>query len=280
MVPQDISQSDDGLIACLERRGWKTDRISEIQASIAEKMTPDLFTGKMEKLTGGEVMFQEEIDKCLEQMKKEHGRSKGSSQPGLFLAGEKLTCVETQKVPGDRSKTGFVVRCKRYEPTEGAACVEETAPVPVEGFSGEKMSCISWQKTDRGWRCEEFMPTCRPGKETLSLTNASMDQIRDVIWKADGLGEKYTFEDRASGGRHYKKSVRTWEKAGNQRIYVPSSAYGEAGYIVIKGSGPPDAQEYKGLRLAPERNRPQEKPNIQQLKEFVDDLELGLTRLK
>jgi len=55
----------DPLDDCLKRRGWDIPKVRKYQQNISAKMTPDMF-GKIEKLTGAEVMLQEQIQKCLE----------------------------------------------------------------------------------------------------------------------------------------------------------------------------------------------------------------------
>ena len=55
----------DPLDICLERKGWDIPKVRKYQQRISAKMTPDMF-GKIEKLTGAEIMLQEQIQKCLE----------------------------------------------------------------------------------------------------------------------------------------------------------------------------------------------------------------------
>lgn len=64
--PEDVATSDDPVIACMERQGWRMPRIEELKASISEKMTPDLFTGKIQKLTSAEKEYQRIVGECLE----------------------------------------------------------------------------------------------------------------------------------------------------------------------------------------------------------------------
>lgn len=66
---EDTATSEEPLEACLERKGWDLRKVKKYQESIADKMTPDMF-GKMQKLTGTEVMLQENIQKCLERLRK------------------------------------------------------------------------------------------------------------------------------------------------------------------------------------------------------------------
>ena len=50
----------------LERKGWDLSRVHELQNSISEKMTLDMFTGTTEPLDAGEVELQTNIDAFLE----------------------------------------------------------------------------------------------------------------------------------------------------------------------------------------------------------------------
>jgi len=85
--PIDVATSDDPIVQCLERQGWKPKRILDLQASISEKMTPDLFTGKTTKLTGGEVQLQENIDDCLKKLSKSRGKKQTEGPMTLFGCG-------------------------------------------------------------------------------------------------------------------------------------------------------------------------------------------------
>jgi len=59
----------DPLDVCLERKGWQLSKVKKLQNSISAKMTVDMF-GKTEKLTGSEVMLQEQIGDCLKRLRK------------------------------------------------------------------------------------------------------------------------------------------------------------------------------------------------------------------
>lgn len=66
--------SDDPVEACLEaHHNWNLDRVRELKASIDEKSIPDIFTGKTEKLTRSEEELLEDIDDCLERVRKQYG---------------------------------------------------------------------------------------------------------------------------------------------------------------------------------------------------------------
>lgn len=78
----DPATSDDPVMICMQRRGWKPGRVRDMQAKISEKLTPDLFTGKRGKLTGGEAQMQEQIQECLDML----SRSGKKGQLDLFGA--------------------------------------------------------------------------------------------------------------------------------------------------------------------------------------------------
>lgn len=61
----DPATSDDPVIACMQRLGWTILRMDELKASISEKLTPDLFTGKIKRLSTGEKEYQRVIGECL-----------------------------------------------------------------------------------------------------------------------------------------------------------------------------------------------------------------------
>jgi len=86
LTPEDIATASDPLYICLQRMGGKLKRVQEIQASIADKMTPDLFTGKKGRLTGGEKMFQEQIDECFKRIAA--GRRTGKPQQLKLLGAD------------------------------------------------------------------------------------------------------------------------------------------------------------------------------------------------
>jgi len=114
LTEQDIVESDDQIIQCLERQGWKPKRIKEIQESIAEKMTPSLFTSMTEELTGGEAMYQEAVDECLERIRKSRGSKRGQAE--LFSGARRVKYEKSDlnsainsaiKTIGDRPKYIF-----------------------------------------------------------------------------------------------------------------------------------------------------------------------------
>ena len=65
----------DPLETCLERKGWQLNKVKKLQDSISAKMTVDMF-GKTEKLTGSEVMLQEQIDECLKRLRRNEPEQK------------------------------------------------------------------------------------------------------------------------------------------------------------------------------------------------------------
>jgi hypothetical protein len=62
---QDKAKSDDPLEQCLERRGYDIKKVRQMQDSISEKLTPDMFTNQTTPLNQKEKILQDEIDKCL-----------------------------------------------------------------------------------------------------------------------------------------------------------------------------------------------------------------------
>lgn len=62
---QDVGKSEDPLVRCLERIGWKVSRVAQLQRSIQEKRQPDLFTGKTKPLNASEKELLENMDVCL-----------------------------------------------------------------------------------------------------------------------------------------------------------------------------------------------------------------------
>jgi len=70
---EDVATSDDPVLACLQRAGWKLDRVETLMASIAQKQTLDLFKTEAEELTGGEAQLSEAIEDCLARLEKEFG---------------------------------------------------------------------------------------------------------------------------------------------------------------------------------------------------------------
>jgi len=69
---EDISTSDDPVEACLERDGWKLDRIDELRQSIFEKEQVDLFTTP-EPLTRSEGELLEAIETCMQKLEIQYG---------------------------------------------------------------------------------------------------------------------------------------------------------------------------------------------------------------
>ena len=164
LTVQDPAKAEDLLLRCLERRGWKPQRVQEMQERIAEKMTPGLFTQEPEKLTGGEIMLQEAIDECLKQLS---ARGRSGEQMRLLgdMCGVKMECAEYKQVPAKspRFKVKEVSRCARFQKTVGAPCITESPP-RLEGISGDILTCSAWAKNEKGqWKCAEYMTTCEPG---------------------------------------------------------------------------------------------------------------------
>lgn len=57
----DVATSDDPLTQYLERRGYTIKMIESLQASIARKLTVDLF-GQVQELTASEIDYQNTVD--------------------------------------------------------------------------------------------------------------------------------------------------------------------------------------------------------------------------
>ena len=125
LTEQDIAESDDKIIQCLERQGWKPKRIKEIQESIAEKLTPSLFTSLTEELTGGEAMYQEAVDECLERIRK--GRGSKRAEMELFLGGDGCRDKDGNFVPVAQC-TGRMKPKKEKEPKAKAKPEKKKAP--------------------------------------------------------------------------------------------------------------------------------------------------------
>ena len=62
LTVQDTATSDDPLMAHLQRCGWNLSVVKAVQESIARKMTPDMFTGEIEKRDYQEYLLQLHID--------------------------------------------------------------------------------------------------------------------------------------------------------------------------------------------------------------------------
>ena len=62
---EDIATSDDPVLACLERAGWKLNRVEKLRESIFEKQQLDMFGKPLEDLTRSEEELLEAINTCL-----------------------------------------------------------------------------------------------------------------------------------------------------------------------------------------------------------------------
>ncbi len=75
--PVDVSTSEDPVEICMERRGWKLARMHKLRDQIAEKETVSMFDEDDSEaepvFTQGEQSFLEEIEKCLDVVKKRYG---------------------------------------------------------------------------------------------------------------------------------------------------------------------------------------------------------------
>ena len=62
---EDHGVSSDPLYAYLQRRGWQTGRVKELQESMAAKSTPNLFSGEVEPLSPSEAELSAAIQEYL-----------------------------------------------------------------------------------------------------------------------------------------------------------------------------------------------------------------------
>ncbi len=79
----DIATSDDQLEIFMQRKGWDINRVRALQDSIAEKLTPDMFTGKTKALSAGEIELQRDVQEFLDaaSKKKPAKKSKKAAKP-------------------------------------------------------------------------------------------------------------------------------------------------------------------------------------------------------
>ena len=70
---EDVATSADPVEACLQRRGWKLDRVAKLMESIQKKQALDLFEAQDEELTGGEAELLDDINDCLKRLEKTFG---------------------------------------------------------------------------------------------------------------------------------------------------------------------------------------------------------------
>ena len=65
---QDAGVSEDPLERHLQRKGWDLKRVVELQNSISEKRTVDMFSGKTRELSRPELELQSDIQDYLDQL--------------------------------------------------------------------------------------------------------------------------------------------------------------------------------------------------------------------
>lgn len=63
---QDTATSDDPLEIYLHRKGWPLTRVKQLQASISEKKTIDMFKQQSRPLSAGELELQADIQEYLD----------------------------------------------------------------------------------------------------------------------------------------------------------------------------------------------------------------------
>lgn len=69
---EDVATSDDPIEACLERAGWKLERVDELRETIFEKEQVDLFT-EPDPLTRSEGELLEAIENCMQKLEAQYG---------------------------------------------------------------------------------------------------------------------------------------------------------------------------------------------------------------
>jgi len=69
---EDSATSDDPVEACLERAGWKLERVDELRETIFEKEQVDLFT-EPDPLTRSEGELLEAIETCMQRLESQYG---------------------------------------------------------------------------------------------------------------------------------------------------------------------------------------------------------------
>ncbi|KKN15020.1 hypothetical protein LCGC14_0990220 [marine sediment metagenome] len=69
---QDAATSDDPVEACLERAGWKLDRVDELRQGIFDKEQIDLWETP-EPLTSSEGELLEAIENCMQSLEAQYG---------------------------------------------------------------------------------------------------------------------------------------------------------------------------------------------------------------
>lgn len=116
---QDPATSDDPLEICLQRIGWDIPRVRELQVSISEKLTPDLFTQKTTPLSPGEKQVQRDIQSCLDALRAGRTSAKpaelklfGEAQAELFLR----TRTMTQEDPIPVELEMLAVHARQFDP--------------------------------------------------------------------------------------------------------------------------------------------------------------------
>jgi len=95
---EDVATSDDPVEACLQRRGWKLDRVDELKDSIAKKRNIDLFSQEEVELDASEAELMDDIEVCLQQLEKQHG--------SLEAAGVNIACSACSGIDDEEEENG------------------------------------------------------------------------------------------------------------------------------------------------------------------------------
>lgn len=259
---EDISTSDDPVEACLERVGWKLDRIDELRQSIFEKEQVDLFTTP-EPLTRSEGELLEAIETCMQRLEIQYG--------SLEAAG--VVCSDC----GNDPDLGVVQR-EMFDPEQIEIDFPEQITITLEQAEAER-SILNKKAIENLKKAAAISPGLKydvpkPGR-TLSHDIATHYLNRNevalykllnrVIWTARTRGNDDP--DQGTPKKEMRDTLReldgetieipeghvhlkVWEKGGEFRLYVKldSPKYNkikDIGYITDKAWG--DEQEYKGL---------------------------------
>lgn len=161
---EDPATSDDPVDICLERKGWELPRVRELQRSIADKLTPDLFSKKTTPLSAGEKELQRNIDECFEAM-----RSGKKGQMTLFgFAGG-----------GCRDKAGEFVPVPQ--------CTGRMKPTVKQPW--EMTKAEFWRQAETNWcKGKRFF------NKEAQLTNIRKEVIKDALEAGEAVPSKVLAE--------------------------------------------------------------------------------------
>ena len=66
MIIEDAATSDDPLEIYLQRKGWDLHQVKQLQKSISEKLTIDIFTTQTKPLNAVEIQLRHDIQNFLD----------------------------------------------------------------------------------------------------------------------------------------------------------------------------------------------------------------------